>query len=307
MTERDALLRAVLENPDDDLPRLVFADFLDEQARSPRPCEECDGTGRRFGVKRHEPPNCPHCDAGTVRDTNAARAELIRVGCELGPHVTRPRGGRSNVPTHRCTVCSALWTLWADGHGGWSLASADCGECCDNVAMGRQIEQLSAEAIALFHRERAILSVHARTWFGDIVPGASVSNWSPHDPVPYFVLTGGREFVNIEIHRGFVAALSLPLAAFLGHAGAVFRSHPVTRVVITDAVIHPSGGNDTYYLGGLGQFPSEYWGRLGELPTRTAVRDALHAACLDHGRTLAGLPPLTATRPAAPAARPGPG
>jgi uncharacterized protein (TIGR02996 family) len=30
MTERDALLRAVCENPDDDTPRLVFADWLQE-------------------------------------------------------------------------------------------------------------------------------------------------------------------------------------------------------------------------------------------------------------------------------------
>ena len=30
MTEREALLRAVCENPDDDTPRLVFADWLDE-------------------------------------------------------------------------------------------------------------------------------------------------------------------------------------------------------------------------------------------------------------------------------------
>ncbi len=30
MTDREALLRAVCENPDDDLPRLVFADWLDE-------------------------------------------------------------------------------------------------------------------------------------------------------------------------------------------------------------------------------------------------------------------------------------
>jgi uncharacterized protein (TIGR02996 family) len=30
MTDREALLRAVCENPDDDLPRLVFADWLEE-------------------------------------------------------------------------------------------------------------------------------------------------------------------------------------------------------------------------------------------------------------------------------------
>src|SRR5215210_2046198 len=30
MSDGDALLRAILDNPDDDAPRLVYADFLDE-------------------------------------------------------------------------------------------------------------------------------------------------------------------------------------------------------------------------------------------------------------------------------------
>jgi uncharacterized protein (TIGR02996 family) len=30
MNDREALLRAVCENPDDDTPRLVFADWLEE-------------------------------------------------------------------------------------------------------------------------------------------------------------------------------------------------------------------------------------------------------------------------------------
>ena len=36
MTEREALLRAVCENPDDDTPRLVFADWLDENGEPER-------------------------------------------------------------------------------------------------------------------------------------------------------------------------------------------------------------------------------------------------------------------------------
>src|SRR5688572_6709814 len=36
MTERDALLRAVCENPDDDTPRLVLADWLDENEEPER-------------------------------------------------------------------------------------------------------------------------------------------------------------------------------------------------------------------------------------------------------------------------------
>lgn len=36
MTQRDALLRAVCENPDDDLPRLVFADWCEENGEPER-------------------------------------------------------------------------------------------------------------------------------------------------------------------------------------------------------------------------------------------------------------------------------
>src|SRR5262245_929354 len=36
MGESEALLRAVCENPDDDLPRLVFADWLDEHGEPKR-------------------------------------------------------------------------------------------------------------------------------------------------------------------------------------------------------------------------------------------------------------------------------
>lgn len=55
--------------------------------------------------------------------------------------------------THRCKVCGALWILYPAQpdkyppdhpcHGAtWSLASKECGKCCDNVAMGDQIEAL---------------------------------------------------------------------------------------------------------------------------------------------------------------------
>lgn len=42
--EYRALLRAVLESPHDDLPRLVLADWLDEHDGATE-CPACDGTG----------------------------------------------------------------------------------------------------------------------------------------------------------------------------------------------------------------------------------------------------------------------
>lgn len=58
------------------------------------------------------------------------------------------------IPTHRCKVCGAFWILypanaWApESNPGrnawWSLGTnQQCGPCCDNVAMGEQIESLA--------------------------------------------------------------------------------------------------------------------------------------------------------------------
>lgn len=64
---------------------------------------------------------------------------------------------RGRIPTHRCKVCCALWTLWEaqpakypSGHPlhgrSWSLFSSGCGKCCDNVAMGDQIQPIQLAA-----------------------------------------------------------------------------------------------------------------------------------------------------------------
>lgn len=51
------------------------------------------------------------------------------------------------APTHRCKVCGAWWRKWnVDGKLSWNLCSPGCGECCDNVAMGDQIEALVPNA-----------------------------------------------------------------------------------------------------------------------------------------------------------------
>ena len=41
--------------------------------------------------------------------------------------------------THKCVMCDALWidnSVFGDGDM-WSLASEDCGKCCDNDRMDR--------------------------------------------------------------------------------------------------------------------------------------------------------------------------
>src|SRR5688572_23207849 len=51
------------------------------------------------------------------------------------------------MPSHKCTVCGAMWRFfrWEDfpksgiNYDSWTLCSNTCGKCCDNVAMGEQI------------------------------------------------------------------------------------------------------------------------------------------------------------------------
>ena len=45
------------------------------------------------------------------------------------------------IPTHRCRACGALWIGYPNS---WSLFSKSCGSCCDNTAMGDQIEPLDS-------------------------------------------------------------------------------------------------------------------------------------------------------------------
>lgn len=50
------------------------------------------------------------------------------------------------VPTHRCTMCNALWRFWPTRDTGrpdsWNLRSKNAGPCCDNWRMAEQIVPL---------------------------------------------------------------------------------------------------------------------------------------------------------------------
>lgn len=59
---------------------------------------------------------------------------------------------------------------------------------------------------------------------------------------------------------------------------------PIERVEVTDAVIHPSGGNSTYYVGGLGIFPKEFWRRLDGHRTPSDACAALSDALIQWAR-----------------------
>lgn len=53
----------------------------------------------------------------------------------------------TTIATHRCKVCGGLWVenqpTQEQPQGSWShVSGTPLGKCCDNVAMGEQIESL---------------------------------------------------------------------------------------------------------------------------------------------------------------------
>lgn len=97
MAEAD-FMAAIAENPDEDLPRLVLADWWEEKgnAQPSDQCSECKGVGRVKAKRTAKlwggtktlteatTEACSHCGgAGVLLNPLIARAEFVRVQCEL--------------------------------------------------------------------------------------------------------------------------------------------------------------------------------------------------------------------------------
>ncbi len=109
MTLADAFLADILDNPQDDFPRLVYADALEENAGTV-PCDRCHGGGGRMlkakDKIRHAPGECPTCGmSGRVPDVRAARAEFIRCQVELAKVCGQCHGTDSRWP--KCPYCGS--------------------------------------------------------------------------------------------------------------------------------------------------------------------------------------------------------
>lgn len=124
--------------------------------------------------------------------------------------------------------------------------------------------------------------------------------------------------------RGFVESVTCTVADFMAHAGAMFSTHPITRVTLTDRepdlfdlgdrVPRVWNTHENVVLGAARSLlPSDLFDLLpephdpAEFTCAWAGRDTAHAldalsvACVRYGRRLAGLPDLTRAQVAPPA------
>ena len=235
------LLRKILDVPFDNTPRLVYADYLDENGQ-----EE--------------------------------RAEFIRVQCDI----------------------LQLYEIECKCTFSPNNRSSTCDRC--------------KEAHKLEKRQDRLLAQNKPDWFTNYYQYVTVLK-----PVTQEQRTGTTFLV---VRNGFISEVYCTLETFVGGecqrcyglgvtnadgiaeltcmqcngfketvgiAADLFAEQPITKVVITNTVIHQSGGNDTYYISGLGIFPKEYWSRLDRHRSRIDAQKALEQVCIDYGRSVANI------------------
>jgi len=264
--ERD-LLRAIPENPADDIVRLVYADWLTENGKP------------EYG-------------------------DFIRVQVELAA-VERRLVDLLNDGTDwdRCEDLSARWCPNCGEctcrNPEDSLSDANCplhsphsDHCCK--------EEAERKRDALCKRERELLIPNWGRWrppvlsiMGDTIICRNIVAEFDDVPMPGDVV--------IEFRRGFVESVTCTLTAFLECAAELFRSQPVTTVVLTcrepEELLTGAGWMWRRGLsedGGASSLPSELYGRLAKpvWHMRSVALEELSRVAIAYGRQLAGLTAL---------------
>lgn len=196
MTDAD-FLAEILAHPEDDGPRLVYADWLDEQD-VPVACGRCVGEGREpailavggFGTMR-----CTRCDGkGVVPGLLADRAEFIRVQCELARIPSRPdcTCPDNNAPHHL--------------------------DCPDRTWVLRYLARYDT----LRRRDGELLDKHGLDWVLPLARALGVSEEAGHYKGNRYHAIGTHRLnlpqtaIDLVWRRGFVARVSLTMEALMG-------------------------------------------------------------------------------------------
>lgn len=268
MNTEAAFLAAICAAPEDDTPRLVYADWLEENAGTV-PCPDCLRLGLVPVPERaaHMPCTCRR--TGRVPDGRAARAEFIRVQCELASPDARHHQGN---PFEQVTPCPA---------------------CIRYQALRR--------------RERELLKAHRGEWFRLLSrrPGFGENEplrWWPvasneqerRDRGPGCPALSAA--VEGTPRRGFLDSITLDSDDWLAHGKAVVACQPVTGVRLSDREPERLSGMWAWHstrsrnVGGPTPYLPEELFRLlpriiGGYQSEADALAALSAACLEWARS----------------------
>lgn len=221
----DDCLRSVLAVPDDDTPRLAYADCLADLPDVYKPCQWCDGTGVSLGAGRGDPP-CDVCKGS--RDVNTTENELvatfIRQSVELA-RLTEPPlhgvdDGDSEPLPPTCVEClkAAVSALPPGGSDRDWLT---------NPLVYCRYHQLALDV------SRLVGTAGAKVIRGLPSPGPEVA-WAYGLADRDYAPPAAAHQPTARISRGFVSEVHLTAQQYRTLAPGIFGAAPVTRVVFSD-------------------------------------------------------------------------
>lgn len=273
MTEGEAFVRVICENPADDLPRLVYADWLQEHGQ-------------------------------------LERAEFIRVQCELAAIGDFDFTARNVVLGHRCYAYTERERLrrrerelWKAHWSAWTAPIGSFAPCArlDNCGTSyvHRLEPNRAAFIESRHRRGFVdeVALTAAAFLGRPCGGCGGDGLARDNKEWGCLGCGGN---------GHMPGTGRTT----GIAGDLFRAHPVTAVRLTDREpAETISGREWVWvwpdtLRELHEVPEPLMrhvrGRNGLMSysSRDSAFSAMSAAAVAHGRALADLSPLDAPAPA---------
>lgn len=168
-------INAIIAAPDDDAPRLVYADWLDENDGTEK-CTKCNGEGWVYTTHRlaemdqdercSTSARCEVCDGkGSCANKFADLAEFIRVQCELA------NNNNCDITTDRIELLKHRQEqLLGFTHGGESMRHYNWKDWCGNVV------NCAYRSI----RKEDVLKIFRRGFVEQI--SCSMSHWMMHGP-----------------------------------------------------------------------------------------------------------------------------
>lgn len=219
--DRDAFLAKIVAEPSNTLAKLVYADWLDENAGSVK-CPVCHGTPNPpFGSGGKSWSGCGRCSGtGFISDDNAARAEFIRLQVELSSPTLGPDG--TGDSQSRSQIEQRAWSLWQSHWPKWVADERAYPVSLEYAVRIRQDEQYDND-VQLTFRDGFVSDVYCPLawWAGGECGRCRMGVGNAPAQAPYSICPACRGTGRIPAHgRDVIAA------------------HPITRVVITDRSPH---------------------------------------------------------------------
>lgn len=268
-----SLLAAIREYPDEDTPRLAFADAAIEAAGTVE-CRLCKGEYDEIrGVY-----GCKACHGfGRVSDGLAQWGEFVKVQCELAAD-QEPCNDWCNNGLNTCDECRNRDKLRHRERELWPAVRGRFeGEGTAKLFPVLGINGIVGNAPLVLIRRGfpSVVRCTLAEWMGgECGRCGGEGDISASDETRERT---GAYTVACPTCKGTTRTT--------GIGPRLAQRWPIVEVEVTDAVvIRKSGGNDTYYVGGLGMFPQKYWRQLEGHRTPSASRAALSAVLIAEAR-----------------------